>query len=209
MKTFEEIKSFIIDEATRKDACDSELSRVKNSKSVNDILQVIKDNLGWVSVNTLFEKEPIENFFSNEKLIEFSIANTGSNNTGFCNTGNRNTGDWNTGNRNTGLFNTITPNLLIFNQNSNWSIQDWYNSKAYSASLKFVLTKWISEEEMTTQEKIDNPKFHIQEGYLKNYSYKDACENWWSILSQQEKYSFKELPNFDEAIFFEITGCKL
>ena len=180
MKTFEEIKSFIIDEATRKNACDSELSRVKNAKSVDDILQVIKNNLGWVSVNNLFEKEIIESFFSNEKLIEFSIANTGNNNTGYCNTGNRNignrntgdlntgnlnTGNWNTGNCNTGLFNTITPNLLIFNKNSNWSIQDWYNSKAYNASLKFILTIWISEEEMTTQEKIDNPKFHIQEKY--------------------------------------------
>jgi hypothetical protein len=283
MKTFEQVKDFIISEATRKKACNSELSKVKLSTNFDEILIVIKNNISWISSNNLFENEPINNLFSQEKLIEFGVANLGIGNTGFCNTGswntgswntgnrntgscntgsrntgdwntgdcntgswntgNRNTGSWNTGNRNTGswntgswntgewntgdwntgdcntgdwntgdcntgVFNTITPKILLFNQISDWGINEWYKSKAYTLSLRFILTKWVSESEMTVQEKIDNPKFHIQEGYLKRYEYKEACDIWWNKLTQIEKESFKELPNFDEDIFFEITGCK-
>ncbi len=132
--------------------------------------------------------------------------NTGHRNTGDRNTGDRNTGDWNTGDRNTGVFNTIEPTIRLFNKESNWTYQDWTNSEACRLSYRFVLTEWVYENNMTDQEKIDNPRFNIQEGFLKKYEYKEACQIWWNKLTKDERNSFKELPNFSSEIFKEITG---
>ena len=141
-------------------------------------------------------------------------SNTGDNNTGdwnagHSNTGDWNTGDWNTGNRNTGLFNRDTPKLRIFEQESDWTYQDWYNSKSYNASQKLILTEWISEDLMTYAEQIENPLFYVQGGYLKKYKLKEAYSVWWEKLTKIERNSFKDIPNFNAEIFLEITGCKL
>ena len=62
---------------------------------------------------------------------------------------------------------------------------------------------------MTEQEKKDNPNFYIQNGYLKEIEYKDAWKKVWCEISEVTKNQFKQLPNFDEVIFEEITGIKL
>jgi hypothetical protein len=70
----------------------------------------------------------------------------------------------------------------------------------------FVLTDWIPESNMTDQEKKDNPSFHVTEGYLKTFSYKEAWKNFWNSLSDAEKQQIKDIPNFDAVVFHEITG---
>jgi hypothetical protein len=135
--------------------------------------------------------------------------NTGDMNTGNWNTGDMNTGYMNTGNMNTGLFNRDTPKLRIFEQDSEWTYQDWYKSQAYNASQKLILAEWIAEDNMTDVEKIEKPFFYVQEGYLKKYEWKEACSIWWTKLTESERNSFKEIPNFNAEIFLEITGCKL
>ena len=47
------------------------------------------------------------------------------------------------------------------------------------------------------------------EGFLKTYEYKKAWANTWSSFSQQDKQKFLDLPNFDAAIFKEITGIDI
>ena len=41
---------------------------------------------------------------------------------------------------------------------------------------------------------------------LKIYSYKEACRNWWSCLSEGNKQVIQQIPNFDPEVFQEITG---
>ena len=138
------------------------------------------------------------------------VCNTGTNNTGFGNSGNMNSGDMNSGYmnsgyRNSGVFNTNEPKLRLFNQDSDWYYANWYSSDAFNVlENKFILTMWVYESSMTDEEKTEHPEFYCQEGYLKEYGFMDACKNM--KLTKEEKNSFKNLPNFDAAIFKEITG---
>jgi len=62
---------------------------------------------------------------------------------------------------------------------------------------------------MTTEEKIEYPKFYVQGGFLKSYTYKDACINMWAELTLEERSLIQTIPNFDKAIFAEITGIEV
>ena len=131
--------------------------------------------------------------------------NSGDMNSGDRNSGYRNSGDMNSGDRNSGIFNTNKPKLRLFNKDSDWSYSNWYNSDAFNVlEKKFILTVWVNESDMTDEEKTEHPEFYCQEGYLKEYSFIDACKNM--KLTEKEKNSFKKLPNFDAKIFKEITG---
>ena len=134
--------------------------------------------------------------------------NTGNRNTGNRNTGDWNTGDWNTGDWNTGYFNTKQNNIHIFDKITNMTHEQFVNTEEYNLLIKypFILTEWIyySEEE---KEK-DIAKKYIG-GYLKKYTYKDACEKWWNNYSNDEKQKFKKIPNFNKEKFKEITGIDI
>ena len=80
-------------------------------------------------------------------------------------------------------------------------IKSKYNKALCSVELK--LTEWIlyTEEEM----KEDDDK-KATKGYLKNYTYKEACANWWNELTEENKEIIKSIPNFDAGKFYEITG---
>lgn len=59
----------------------------------------------------------------------------------------------------------------------------------------------------TEEEKEDSIIRQAIGGYLKEYSYKEACQNWWNSYSDEEKeYLAENIPNFDRKIFKEITG---
>ena len=139
--------------------------------------------------------------------------NTGNCNTGNCNTGNWNTGNWNTGvfnscNRSTGVFNTKEQTIMIFNKDSGMTWEEFYISKYYDAifSSSFVLTEWIwyTEEEMK-----DSPIRQCIRGYLKSYTFEEACKNWWDGMSEKNREIIKDMPNFDSEIFKEITGIEV
>ena len=139
--------------------------------------------------------------------------NTGDMNTGYMNTGDRNTGYMNTGmfnvcDRSTGLFNTEEKTVPIFNKDSGltWKeiiYKDWY---AALRSGSFKLTEWIlyTEEEME-----DSPIRQAIQGYLKQYTFEEACLNWWDRLSNEAKELIKTMPNFDKEIFKQITGIEV
>lgn len=141
--------------------------------------------------------------------------NSGYYNTGCYNTGYRNSGEWNSGNNNSGDFNSgdfnscddsngvfcdeEDTNIRIFNKPSGMSLKQFRNSKYAKAllSTSFNLTEWV--EDKTTMEG----------GYLKAYTYKEACANWWNRLSDEAKETIKSIPNFDEEVFENITGIKV
>ena len=111
--------------------------------------------------------------------------NIGDSNNGNHNRGNRNTGDYNAGNFNSGCFNTETTKMFLFNQLSNWTLEDWHNSEA-----KKILDIYVS---VSPAEKTKEEIFEEQQ---KN----------WGELSQEEKETVMSIPNFDKAIFKEVTG---
>ena len=152
--------------------------------------------------------------------------NTGDWNTGNCNTGNWNTGDWNTGNRNTGNRNTGDWNIvnassgcfctedqkiLIFDKPSDWTLKDWWNSDARYLlnQIPRNVVEWIYEENMTNQEKKENPTYKTTSGYLKVLDESEAAQIWWDGLIKRNKEIIKAIPNFDKQKFEKCTGIKI
>lgn len=116
--------------------------------------------------------------------------NKGDGNSGNCNRGDRNSGDWNRCDSASGCFNTKPPKIYLFNKPSEWTYRDWMNSEAYH-----ILNDIVS------QGLFDFPRFSDAiDSSIEN------GENWWDSLSLREKKVIKNLPNFDAAIFKEITG---
>ena len=149
--------------------------------------------------------------------------NSGNCNSGNCNSGNWNSGDCNSGDRNSGmfnacnhangLFNTKSPKISMFNKQTKMTYEEFqekypeaYNLLYYS---RFRLTQWIYECDMTPEEKETHPEYKVQEGYLKTYTYKEACQSMWEGFSKTERNKIKKLPNFDKNIFKEITGIEV
>lgn len=142
--------------------------------------------------------------------------NTGNRNTGNCNTGNCNTGDWNTGDWNkssfnTGCFNTEEQKIILFNKPSNMTYREWMDSDA-----KYLLNQipknvveWVSEEDMTDEEKAAYPTYETTSGYLKVLDESKCGQLWWNGLSDCDKQIIKSIPNFDPDIFYECTGIKV
>jgi hypothetical protein len=146
--------------------------------------------------------------------------NTGNRNTGDWNTGDWNTGDWNTGNRNTGYSNTGNRNtgafcttdapFPMFNKPSDWTEKDFLESRAYYLMYNDVNTKmWVHANAMTDEDKAANKGWKAADGYVKDIPFKEAFQNAWHNWSNENRQSFKDLPNFDVDVFFEITGVRL
>lgn len=69
--------------------------------------------------------------------------------------------------------------------------------------------KWISEVDMTDEEKAEHPEHTTTGGYLKELSIEERAEvaqKWWDSLNADEKQIIKNIPNFDSAKFKQITG---
>ena len=133
------------------------------------------------------------------------ICNTGNRNTGNRNTGDCNTGDWNTGDWNTGFFNEQEHKCFIFDKPSDLTPTEFRGSRFYHAlcSSTFILTEWIA---YTEEEKAEDKGKELIGGYLKVYTYKEACANWWKGMTVKNKKIVTEIPNFDPDKFERITG---
>ena len=134
--------------------------------------------------------------------------NSGHSNSGDNNSGYLNSGDWNKCDGSNGIFCTEEPTIRIFDKDTDMTLNEFRKSKYGKAlrSVKLKLTEWIkyTEEEM---EEDDNKR--LIGGYLKEYSYKEACANWWSELTEENRDIIKSIPNFDADKFYEITGIKI
>ena len=140
------------------------------------------------------------------ELLE--IVNTGKGCTGLCNSGDWNSGDWNKCSFSNGCFNTTSPKIYLFNKPSEWTYEDWLNSEA-----RYLLNQipgdvleyiWLSD--MTDEEKAAHPEAETTGGYLKILDNSECAVIWWRGLSDRQKAIITAIPNFDKAIFKEITG---
>ena len=136
------------------------------------------------------------------------LWNSGDWNSGDCNSGDWNSGDWNKCSFSNGCFNTTSPKIYLFNKPSEWTYEDWLNSEA-----RYLLNQipgdvleyiWLSD--MTDEEKAAHPEAETTGGYLKILDNSECAVIWWRGLSDREKAIITAIPNFDKAIFKEITG---
>lgn len=64
--------------------------------------------------------------------------------------------------------------------------------------------RWL--ENMTDEEKAEHPEAETTGGYLKELDNSECALIWWRGLNDGQKAIITALPNFDKAIFKEITG---
>ena len=156
------------------------------------------------------------------------LCNSGDWNSGDCNSGDWNSGDWNSGNRNSGnrnsgdwnsgdwnntnfsngCFNTVEPTIHLFNKPSSWTYRDWLNSEAryLMNQIQGGILEWVYLSDMTDEEKAAHPEAETTGGYLKELDNSECAVIWWRSLNQRQKNVIMAIPNFDKAIFKEITG---
>ena len=140
-------------------------------------------------------------------------CNSGNWNSGDCNSGNWNSGDCNSGDWNktsfsNGCFNTVSPKIYMFNKPTDWTLEHWLNCRA-----RYLLNQiddcpleYVWFDSMTDEEKAAHPEAKTTDGYLKERTTADNARKWWAGLSADDRNIIFSLPNFDAAIFKEITG---
>ena len=134
--------------------------------------------------------------------------NSGDWNSGNWNSGDWNSGDWNNTNFSNGCFNTVEPTIHLFNKPSSWTYRDWLNSEAryLMNQIQGDILEWVYLSDMTDEEKAAHPEAETTGGYLKELDNSECAVIWWRSLDQHQKDVIMAIPNFDKAIFKEITG---
>ena len=138
------------------------------------------------------------------ELLE--IVNMGKGCTGLCNSG-----DWNKCDFSNGCFNTTSPKIYLFNKPSEWTYEDWLNSEARYLlnQIPGDVLEYICLSDMTDEEKAAHPEAETTGGYLKVLDNSECAVIWWRGLSDRQKAIITAIPNFDKAIFKEITGIDI
>ena len=68
------------------------------------------------------------------------------------------------------------------------------------------MLEYIWLDDMTDEEKAAHPEAETTGGYLKVLDNSECAVIWWRGLSDHQKNIIVAIPNFDKAIFKEITG---
>ena len=133
--------------------------------------------------------------------------NSGNRNSGNWNSGNRNSGDWNSCSYSSGCFNTIEHKMFLFNKLSDWTYHDWIRSDARRvlSGIPHRHLKPVSYDSMSDTEKEANPEVKTTGTFLRIVDNPDV-QNWWRSISDEDKKAILSIPNFNKAIFKEITG---
>ena len=131
--------------------------------------------------------------------------NSGDRNSGDYNSGDRNSGDYNSGYFNSGWFNINEPKMRFFNQDSDITYSEFSKKSWIYPDLK--ICAWVELNDLPKDEQTESAK--QMGGLLKTLTYKEAWKEYWNRASQSDKEWFKNLPNFDSAIFEEITGIRI
>ena len=134
--------------------------------------------------------------------------NSGNWNSGNWNSGNRNSGDWNATSFSNGCFNTVSPKIYMFNKPTDWTFEQWINCRARRLlnEIDDCPLEYVYLSDMTDEEKAAHPEAKTTGGYLKERTTADNARKWWAWLSADDRNVILSLPNFDAAIFKEITG---
>ena len=135
-------------------------------------------------------------------------CNSGDRNSGNRNSGNWNSGDWNAASFSNGCFNTVSPKIYMFNKPTDGTFEQWFNCRARRLlnEIDDCPLEYVYLSDMTDEEKAAHPEAKTTGGYLKERTTADNARKWWAGLSADDRNVILSLPNFDAAIFKEITG---
>ena len=98
--------------------------------------------------------------------------------------------------------------IMLFNKPSDMTYRDWWESDAkwLLNQIPKKVVEWVCSEDMTDEEKAEHPTHETTGGYLKVLDSSECAVIWWCGLSDRQKNIIAAIPNFDKAIFKEITG---
>ena len=98
----------------------------------------------------------------------------------------------------------------MFNQPTNMQREEVYNLAGIQIlNRNFKNSWWIYSENMSAEEKAAHPEHETTGGYLKTVDFKTACKIMWDNLDEEDKEAVRNLPNFDNDVFREITGISV
>jgi hypothetical protein len=83
----------------------------------------------------------------------------------------------------------------MFDKESNWTMKDWRDSKAFEIMLKCPCYTYIHDSDQ-------------KESTLQEATTEDR-QMWWNELSEDDKNAVKSLPNFDADKFYICTGIRV
>jgi hypothetical protein len=195
-------------------------------KSVTNEMKVIK-SLTWEDVLKIANIGKLNTGHSNSGESNSGYWNSGDRNSGYWNSGywnsgDRNSGYWNSGDRNSGHrnsggWNSANNEAGFFNSEQSDYIRV-FNKKCMRLEwekaekphfIYFDLTQWIDSDDMTDDEKRENPNAKTCGGYLRILDYKKAFQKSYEKASKEDIELLKSLPNFDADVFYEISGIKI
>ena len=103
---------------------------------------------------------------------------------------------------------TKEQNIMLFDKDSDMTYIEWFNSNARDLlnTIPKRVVEWIDSENMTDDEKKNNPTYDCTGGYLKVLDESECAQVWWDGLKNREKDVIKSIPNFDSDIFKKCTG---
>lgn len=96
----------------------------------------------------------------------------------------------------------------MFNKPSNWTEQDFLNSKAHSLLCEVDTKLWVPEHAMSDEEKSQHKGWKTAEGFYRDIPFKQAFTDKWRNWSAENREAFTSLPNFDWQVFTDITGVE-
>ena len=187
----------------------------KDGKSCTNKIKILRE-IPWGEVLHIVNTGYYNTGRHNIGDYNTGYRSTGNYNTGHYNTGDHNRGDYNTGDYNcisysSGCFNTIEEKIIMFNKSSDWTIKDWWASKARMIldGMPKKAVSWIRLSEMTDEEKSDNPDYEVLGGCIKILDESGNVQAWWDNLHDYKKKEILALPNFNADIFEKCTGIKV
>lgn len=155
-------------------------------------------------------------------------GNWGDDNVGIANEGDKNIGCFNIGYGHIGLFNNKSTGygLHMFNkpvstlQARRISHYLMYYNLRLQESLetpRLSVNEWVSPEYMSQEEKNMNPSYTTLGGYLRCNEHREALKKWYKggglnmdgVKETCGILDIRELPHFDEDIFYDIVGVHL
>ena len=172
--------------------------RDDENKSCTNEIEIVRE-LSWQEVLTLV----------NIGKSCTGLSNSGDWNSGNRNSGNCNSGDWNSGDSNSGCFNTRSDNkIYLFDKISDWSMSDWNSSRARNILYDMPTNlKWLDEDELTDEQREQTPQGRLVK--IPDEELKQARQEWWDKLNENDKECVKSIPNFDAEKFEICTMIKV
>ena len=100
---------------------------------------------------------------------------------------------------------------MLFNKPSDMTYREWMDSYARYLlnQIPKNVVEWVYEDDMTDEEKVENPTYKTTCGYLKILDESECAQIWWDGLEDEEKKIIQSIPNFYPDIFRQCTGIEV